>query len=340
MADAGPAEQMDVENGEEEIKLSEWLIEWGTEKITLELHESQTLADIQTLLEVETEVPVGKQKILGLKTRSKSAITATTLVSDLKARKNKFKMVGSSVELKTREDFDDIPQIINDLDWDFVPDYSKMNAQNSKYQKKLDHLVKNSEINIINQPRQGKKLLVLDLDNTLFDMKGMRKTHDQISLKRPYTDEFLRRLYPHYDFVIWSQTRWQWIEIKLTELCIIPNFNITFILDKTQMPRICSVTTRGMQTHQIKPLELIWRRFPDHYGPHNTIHVDDLGRNFAYNPQNGLKCTAYRNSKKMKHTDTELRDLTEYFLLIAKLDTFKGLNHNKWRKYLQKKNRQ
>ena len=43
-------------------------------------------------------------------------------------------------------------------------------------------------------------------------------------------------------------------------------------------------------------------------------------------------CTAYIN----KHTDTELLHLTHYLTLIAKLDSFKGLNHNKWKEYLEK----
>jgi hypothetical protein len=30
------------------------------------------------------------------------------------------------------------------------------------------------------------------------------------------------------------------------------------------------------------------------YGPHNTLHVDDLARNFALNPANGIKIKAYR----------------------------------------------
>ena len=30
------------------------------------------------------------------------------------------------------------------------------------------------------------------------------------------------------------------------------------------------------------------------YGPHNTLHVDDLARNFALNPANGMKIKAYR----------------------------------------------
>ena len=36
-----------------------------------------------------------------------------------------------------------------------------------------------------------------------------------------------------------------------------------------------------------------------------------------------------------KHTDTELLHLTHYLMLIAKLDSFKGLNHNKWKEYLE-----
>ena len=42
----------------------------------------------------------------------------------------------------------------------------------------------------------------------------------------------------------------------------------------------------------MKPLEFIWRRFPDFYDRRNTVHVDDLSRNFVLNPANGLKCTA------------------------------------------------
>jgi len=315
--------------------LSDWIIEWGTSKHTFQLHESQSMKDVQELLEAETSVPVAKQKILGLKTHSKKPVTQETLVKDFKARKNKFKMVGSAVELKPPSELN-LPQILDDMEWDFVPDYTKMSKVHDKYEKKISELVEKSEINIIHAPRPGKKLLVLDLDNTLFDMKGMRKTPNQLDLKRPFTDHFLRELYPYYDFVIWSQTAWRWIEIKLTELQIIPHFKISFILDKSQMPRVCSATPRGMKTHQIKPLELIWRRFPDYYGPHNTVHVDDLGRNFLYNPQQGLKCTPYKHAKRNRLTDVELRDLTDYFLLIKDLASFKHLNHDDWRAYLSR----
>lgn len=39
----------------------------------------------------------------------------------------------------------------------------------------------------------------------------------------------------------------------------------------------------------VKPLELIWRQFGrEQYSERNTIHVDDIARNFALNPHNGV----------------------------------------------------
>ena len=35
-------------------------------------------------------------------------------------------------------------------------------------------------------------------------------------------------------------------------------------------------------------------QFDQQYTPANTIHVDDLSRNFALNPSNGLKVKAYK----------------------------------------------
>ena len=47
--------------------------------------------------------------------------------------------------------------------------------------------------------------------------------------------------------------------------------------------------------HEVKALEIIWAKFPD-YSAANTLHIDDLSRNFALNPQCGLKIPAYKVS--------------------------------------------
>jgi len=181
-----------------------------------------------------------------------------------------------------------------------------------------------------------KKLLVLDLDYTLFDMKSHAAT--LLQLKRPYTDEFLTAIHPFYDIVIWSQTSWRWLEVKLTELGILthPSYRILFVLDKSCMFNVTSRdTTNGtLRTHPVKALDLIWSQYK-HWDRSNTIHVDDLARNFAMNPKCGLKIRPYKDALKNKNRDVELLALARYLEAIAKnVSDFRTLNHNEWQKYL------
>jgi len=56
------------------------------------------------------------------------------------------------------------------------------------------------------------------------------------------------------------------------------DFNITLVLDRSSMFKIKSPYKKDGKAweHEVKPLELIWRKFPEHYNQTNTIHVDDL----------------------------------------------------------------
>jgi ubiquitin-like domain-containing CTD phosphatase 1 len=36
----------------------------------------------------------------------------------------------------------------------------------------------------------------------------------------------------------------------------------------------------------VKPLEVIWAKFPEIYTPKNTVHIDDVNNNFQLNPNN------------------------------------------------------
>lgn len=49
----------------------------------------------------------------------------------------------------------------------------------------------------------------------------------------------------------------------------------------------------------------------------NTVHIDDLSRNFALNPKNGIKCSAYRRESATAATDNELQLLAFYLVHIA-----------------------
>jgi ubiquitin-like domain-containing CTD phosphatase 1 len=97
--------------------------------------------------------------------------------------------------------------------------------------------------------------------------------------------------------------------------------------------------------HHVKPLQIIWSKFPDRWGTHNTVHIDDLSRNFALNLDNGLQCTAYHRKKKKSssassssitpsnhgHHDRELVGLSQYLIqLIESGMTFHQVDFTQW----------
>lgn len=85
----------------------------------------------------------------------------------------------------------------------------------------------------------------------------------------------------------------------------------------------------------------------------NTIHVDDLvrsipsermlgliglfqGRNFALNPRQGLKISAFKDAHTPRAmADRELDDLAKYLLHIATTDNMETLNHKVGVKFQQ-----
>ena len=183
-----------------------------------------------------------------------------------------------------------------------------------------------------NEPREGKKLLVLDVDYTLFDD---RSSADNISeLARPYLHSFLEAAYAFYDIIIWSATHHGWIELKMQQLGILGHkaYKLCAIVGSKAM---ITVKAEGYGVINVKPLGVIWAMYPQ-WAPHNTIMFDDLSRNFLMNPQCGLKI---RPCRKMtiatnREQDDELLRLTQYLLLIAPLPSFEQLDHTQWEAYI------
>ena len=68
---------------------------------------------------------------------------------------------------------------------------------------KIDKRIQNYEVKKLNDPRPGKKLLVLDVDYTLFDHRS--NAEKAVELMRPYLHEFLAVAYVDYDIVIWCK---------------------------------------------------------------------------------------------------------------------------------------
>mmetsp|Transcript_9873 Transcript_9873/g.10953 ORF Transcript_9873/g.10953 Transcript_9873/m.10953 type:complete len:677 (-) Transcript_9873:104-2134(-) len=199
---------------------------------------------------------------------------------------------------------------------------------------------------VLHPPRAKKCCLVLDIDYTLFDHRWQqalkseykRERHMIIEFKRPYLHEFLTTCHEFYDLIIWSATSMVAIQSKITNLKILDSktYHIQFVLSKEHMFYINK--RRNPKTivgETVKPLDVIWSKFPEFYGKHNTIHIDDLGSNFQLNPNNGLQIQPFKEALKNRNDDKELFYLTKYLLMIAKDEPdFSALNHYHWKEYV------
>lgn len=326
-------------------------VTWSGSMYPVEIPRNCTVLDLKAILFELTEVLPIRQKVLGIP-RAKGAppVIDGTVLSSLPFKADqKLMLIGTResaiAEIQAYEAsaaaVSAEKAVVNDLDLDV--DYSGDSAVDPviRYQesirKKLNRRLENTDIHVINEPRRGKKLLVLDLDLTLFDTKGMQTT-PMSELARPGLHRFLACCYRYYDLVIWSQTSWRWLEAKLTELNMLTNndYKISFVLDRTSMFSITSRRGSEERRHEVKALEIIWRKFSDsRFSAANTVHIDDLSRNFALNPQSGLKILPYKNSQttNVRATDRELLYLMRYLSLISSETDFSSLNHKYWKQY-------
>ncbi|CAG4964303.1 unnamed protein product [Parnassius apollo] len=315
------------------IKLS---VKWnGKEYDIPELSPSDSVAMLKIAIENATGVRPERQKLLNVKFQGKVATDNFTL-SDLNLKPNlKIMMMGSLEEAiegaRTKPDVGD--EVINDLDIE----EEEVDVENQEiYLAKINKRVRDYKINVLSEPRPGKKLLVLDIDYTLFDHRSVAETGYE--LMRPFLHEFLTSAYEDYDIVIWSATGMKWIEEKMRLLGVSTHqdYKIMFYLDYLAM---ITVHTAKYGTIDVKPLGVIWGKYPQ-YSSKNTIMFDDIRRNFIMNPKSGLKIRPFRQAHLNRDRDRELLHLSTYLRDIAQYcEDFDQLNHKKWEKYKPDKNR-
>lgn len=159
---------------EEDGTLVTITIKWSSKEYPIDsLKDYDTVLQLKTRIYEETGVKPERQKLIGLKTKSSGPMDDTTKISELFLKPGvKIMMVGSKEEDIDSIDLDplDIPYVINDFD--IEDDELDLLAihNRSEYQAKIEKRVKEIRINILNEMRSGKKLLVLDIDYTLFGM--------------------------------------------------------------------------------------------------------------------------------------------------------------------------
>ncbi|PSS02887.1 Ubiquitin-like domain-containing CTD phosphatase [Actinidia chinensis var. chinensis] len=309
---------------EEEMTLT---VKWSGKEYTVRVCGDDTVGELKRRICEVTNVLPKRQKLLYPKIGSKLADDSLLLFQLPLKSSLKMTMIGT-IEDDILVDQVDSPEVVDDfeLGQDEVVDI-KDNAANKQ---KLRRRINQYKIELRNPCREGKKLLVLDIDYTLFDHRSTAE--NPLELMRPYLHEFLTAVYAEYDIIIWSATSMKWVEIKMGQLGVLnnPNYKITALLDHLAMITVHS-DARG--TFDCKPLGLIWGQFPQYYSSENTIMFDDLRRNFVMNPQNGLTIKPFRKAHANRDSDQELMKLTQYLLAIADLDDLSILDHKSWESY-------
>ena len=112
----------------------------------------------------------------------------------------KLMMMGSLEETiaETSSKPDNLPEVINDFD---IEEEEVALQDREIYLEKIAKRVREYEVKVVNPCRENKKLLVLDIDYTLFDHRSVAEAGWE--LMRPYLHEFLETAYQDYDIAIW-----------------------------------------------------------------------------------------------------------------------------------------
>ncbi|KAB5563706.1 hypothetical protein DKX38_003760 [Salix brachista] len=306
---------------EEELTLT---VKWSGKEYAVRVCGDDSVAGLKRRICELTNVLPKRQKLLYPKISNKLADDSAFL-SQLPLKSSlKMTMIGT-VEDDIIVNQMDSPEIVDDfeLGQDEAVDIEDVEVNKQKLRRRIDQY----EIELKNPCRPGKKLLVLDIDYTLFDHRSTAET--PLELMRPYLHEFLTAVYAEYDIMIWSATSMKRVELKMGQLGVLdnPNYKITALLDHSAM---ITVQSESCGIFECKPLGLIWAKFPEFYSSKNTIMFDDLQRNFMMNLQNGLVIRPFRKAHANRDNDLELVKLTHYLLAIADLDDLSVLDHKLW----------
>ncbi|EIE27356.1 MGC81798 protein-like protein [Coccomyxa subellipsoidea C-169] len=308
----------------------EVIIKWSSKEMMFKINDSETVGCLKRKIEEETRVQPKRQKLLGLKAKGGKLATDDMMLTDLALKPGQKIMLIGHVTNELDAQADVAPHVQDDFDLEEGVLQELDVKDNPDFQEKLHRRIANAPIKVLNPPRPGKKCLVLDIDYTIFDLNSTAERPEELA--RPHLHEFMTAVYEHYDLIIWSATGMKWIEVKMRELGVSTNpaYKLTAFMDHKSM---VTIQTAKYGVFDCKPLPVLWAKMPE-YTPENTIMFDDLRRNYAFNPQNGLVIRPYKRAHLNRSTDRELVYLKIYLLKIASLESLASLKHKKWERYI------
>lgn len=322
-------------------------MKWRSTRYEIDVAESDTVGDLKQVLWSMTSVPPDRQKLIGL---TKGTLAADEVpLSNLglggststSGKRKEFMMIGTP-EGEEHQSIGPVSSDEPDIDYTATEAFKKAQQaiESVRNRRKLKETADALSIDEMNPPRPGKKLLVLDLDGCVLDTGTWKEPNFSTQMfMRPYLHDFLRLISPYYDIVIWSQTSWRWLEQKLVELDIIgpskrADYPVVTTIDRKPMFSVYSERKGKPFKHEVKALGILWSKYPKLYNAANTVHVDDLSRNFALNPKNGIKVHAYRDALTEDNvsTDIELLYVARYLLQLVAVPDVTTLDHSRFRK--------
>lgn len=161
-----------------------------------------------------------------------------------------------------------------------------------------------------NQNHTGKKLLALDLDETLVhsSFQPVEKSsftitvaiegviHNVYVIKRPGCDEFMRKLAEHYELIIYTASLSKYADPLLDILDP----------DKLISKRLFRENCVYYDGHYVKDLSLLNRDISQ------TIIVDNSPMSYIFHPENAIDCSSFFDDP----TDVELWQIADFLVSI------------------------
>jgi RNA polymerase II subunit A small phosphatase-like protein len=180
-------------------------------------------------------------------------------------------------------------------------------------------------------------LLVLDLDETLVHAEEFAKalqgltpdftTSEYVVYKRPHLDEFLSRMWKHYDIAVWSAAGTLYVN-RVVEVIFADHKQPVFVFSGVRTTR--RFDHDRMEAYYIKDLKKVRKRGFD---LRRVLIVDDLQLNAQRNFGNAVYVDEFNGEKD----DNELLLLADYLEQLAASPNFRTVEKRYWRKETEKR---
>ena len=201
----------------------------------------------------------------------------------------------------------------------------RLNKNNKINQAKINYLSQN--LNIPNVPylkknNSGKKFtLILDLDETLVQFnynKMMQNNNEKKVILRPGLFEFLNKIYPIFELVIWTVSTKQYSD---------PIIDIIEEKKKYFSTRLYREHTTEKSNYFVKDLTKLGREID------KIIIIDDKEISFSLQPENGILIKPFLGSYLECRNDNVLFDLFKILtkiILVKSQDVREGIENYKY----------